>query len=270
MFNCRTVRPFGLYRHPDGEEQMPLKFKKLKQNRIFQSVVDQIQAAVIDGSLQPGDMLPSEMKLKEMFDTSRGTIREALRVLEQKGLVEIKTGAGGGAAVKAVDTEKIAEGLDLLIQYQKVSLDHLAEFREEIEGIVAALAAERASDSDLLRLKQYPDEFSGLLRRKKVNWKACAELDVHFHVCVARIAGNPVFEAVLQMVHENILGHWERFSLKDPVILQENEQDIRDMVTAIASGEADNARALARHHVRKFKAHLEETNHQIHYGEKGK
>ncbi len=92
---------------------MALKFKKSKPTRIFQDVVDQIQRAIIDGSLKPGDVLPSEMKLKEMFSTSRGTIREALRILEQKGLVDIKTGVGGGAIIKTVDTEKIAEGLDL-------------------------------------------------------------------------------------------------------------------------------------------------------------
>ena len=140
---------------------MKVGFKKLKQNRIFHGVVDQIQEAIIDGSLQPGDQLPSELKLKDMFETSRGTVREALRTLEQKGLIEIKTGVGGGPVVKGVNTQKIAEDLDLLIQYQKVTHEHLAEFREGVEGIVAGLAAERATLNDIARLKALLSEAEG-------------------------------------------------------------------------------------------------------------
>ena len=96
----------------DRKKVVDLQFKRTKPVRIFQSVVDQIQAAILDGRLAPGDVLPSEMKLKDMFATSRGTIREALRVLEQKGLVDIKTGVAGGAVVRAPNTEKLTEGLD--------------------------------------------------------------------------------------------------------------------------------------------------------------
>ncbi|MCP4669772.1 MAG: FadR family transcriptional regulator, partial [Desulfobacula sp.] len=109
-------------------------FKKAKQNRVFQDVVDQIQNAILNGELAPGSKLPPERALKDMFDTSRGTLREALRVLEQKGLIEIKLGVAGGAIVKRIDTEPIAESLALLIRSGKVSLKHLSEFRILIEG----------------------------------------------------------------------------------------------------------------------------------------
>jgi len=56
---------------------MQLKFEKMKPSRSFQHVADQIQAAILDGTLKSGDKLPAEMKLKDMFDTSRGTVREA-------------------------------------------------------------------------------------------------------------------------------------------------------------------------------------------------
>ncbi len=71
-------------------------FQKAKQNRIFQDVVDQIQEAILQGRLKAGNKLPSERELQEIFQTSRGTLREALRVLEQKGLITIKTGVSGG------------------------------------------------------------------------------------------------------------------------------------------------------------------------------
>ncbi|MBW1890645.1 MAG: FadR family transcriptional regulator, partial [Deltaproteobacteria bacterium] len=129
-------------------------FHVASQNRIFQDIVGQIQEAILEGRLQTGDTLPSERDLKEMFNTSRGTLREALRVLEQKGLIEIKLGVGGGSVVKAVGVDKISESLALLIRTQRVSLNHLAEFREAVEGIIAAQAAERATPADIKQLKE--------------------------------------------------------------------------------------------------------------------
>ncbi len=81
-------------------------FKALKPNRAFQLVVEQIEASILDGHYSPGDNLPSELQLKEMFKTSRGTVREALRVLEEKGLIEIKPGAGGGRPLRSRNTIK--------------------------------------------------------------------------------------------------------------------------------------------------------------------
>jgi len=93
-------------------------FQEAKQNRIFQDVIVQIQEAILQGKLKAGDKLPPERELKEMFKTSRGTLREALRVLEQKGLIRIKTGVNGGAIVKPLTTHQVSESLALLIRYQ--------------------------------------------------------------------------------------------------------------------------------------------------------
>jgi len=94
-------------------------FQKARQNRIFQDMVEQIQEAILQGTLNPGDKLPPERELKEVFEASRGTLREALRILEQKGLITIKTGVAGGAVVNALTTDQVSESLDLLIRYQK-------------------------------------------------------------------------------------------------------------------------------------------------------
>ena len=79
-------------------------FEAAKQTKVFQNVVEQIQEAILDGRLTTGQTLPAERELKEMFSISRGTLREALRVLEQKGLIEIRLGVNGGAVVTAEDT----------------------------------------------------------------------------------------------------------------------------------------------------------------------
>jgi DNA-binding FadR family transcriptional regulator len=133
-------------------------FRVAKQNRIFQDVVEQIQEAIIQGHLKVGDRLPAERELKEMMQTSRSTLREALRVLEQKGLIEIKLGMGGGAVVKAVSSDLVAESLDLLIRSRQVSLRHIAEFRERVEGDVVRLATSRLKDADIDALDKLLEE----------------------------------------------------------------------------------------------------------------
>ena len=125
-------------------------FRKTQHNRVFQDLVDQIQAAILDGRLKPGDKLPSQRDLVDMFQTSRASIREALRVLEQKGLIEVKLGVSGGAVIKTAGTESITADLTLLMQQQQVSFDHLAEFRESIEGDVAAMAGLNKQEADRL------------------------------------------------------------------------------------------------------------------------
>ncbi len=133
---------------------MNLNFKKMVPLKSYQNVVGQIQEAICEGILKEGDRLPSEMKLKEMFDTSRGTIREALRVLEQKGLIVIKTGVNGGPTVREANTEPISDSIALLIQQQKVSLEHLAQFRTLMEGYISEQAALLAKKEDILRLEK--------------------------------------------------------------------------------------------------------------------
>ena len=211
---------------------MTLEFEKVAPTRVFQNVVEQIQDAIFDGRLEAGDQLPSEMKLKEMFQTGRGTIREALRVLEQKGLVEIRTGAAGGAVVCAPDASKVTESLDLLVQCRKVTFDQLAQFREEVEGAVAARAAAVVRKGDIGRLEGLLDEARGLLAEGCTDPKSFSRIDVRLHIAMAEIVGNPLFVAVLRMVHENVLDAYERFSLS-PELLRENFRDLEELVEAL-------------------------------------
>jgi DNA-binding FadR family transcriptional regulator len=237
--------------------EMNVKFTKPKQARIFQHVVDEIQAAILNGRLKPGDQLPPEMKLGEMFATSRGSIREALRVLEQKGLIDIKTGVAGGAVVRSPDHSQVTESLNLLVQSQQVSLNHLLEFRQEIEGIVAALAAKRATDEDISILKELLKQARGLLGRAETNGDKLMEIDTKLHVSIAKISGNPVFIAVLRMVHENILNTYDWLALKSSYALNSNFKDMEILVQTIETKNHERARLLAQEHVRKCHQYAE-------------
>lgn len=233
-------------------------FKKYQQNRIFEDLAAQIETAIFDGRLQAGDKLPSQRDLVEMFQTSRAPLREALRVLEQKGLIDIKRGARGGAVVKMPDTEPAVESLALLVRHRKISLRELSEFREGVEGNVAALAAQRATPQDVKELKDLLQQAKTFLEAGVKAWESFNRMDNAIHVAIARMAGNRVYEFVLRMVHDNILRFYEDHPLQDERFMKENFQDLTDIISALEKKQGTVVRSLMHSHVRRFTRHMNE------------
>lgn len=237
-------------------------FRAAKQNRIFQDVVEQIQEAIIQGRLKVGERLPAERELKEMLQTSRSTLREALRVLEQKGLIEIKLGMGGGAVVRTVTSDLVAESLDLLIRSQKVSLHHIAEFRERVEGDVVALATPRMDEADRQRLKKLLDDARACVHRGAEAVSDFLTADKHIHLCFARITGNPIYVSILKTIHDNIRRYYDDFLLMQEPEMNENLKDLEDVVAAMDDRDAERAKKLLQAHVRRFNSHMEHRKRQ--------
>jgi GntR family transcriptional regulator, transcriptional repressor for pyruvate dehydrogenase complex len=232
-------------------------FRAARQNRIFQDVVEQIQEAIIDGQLKVGDRLPSERDLKEMLQTSRSTLREALRVLEQKGLIEIKLGMGGGAVVKKVTSDLVAESLDLLIRSNQVSLKHIAEFRERVEGDVVRLATSRLTESDLDVLEKLLDDSRQCLARGVDGVPDFLSADQQVHQYFAKITGNPIYISLFKTMHDNIRRYFDELLFREESEMRENLQDLENVVAAMKKGDADTACRIVRTHVRRFNEYME-------------
>jgi DNA-binding FadR family transcriptional regulator len=232
-------------------------FQTAKPTKVFQDVVVQIEEAILAGRIQTGETLPSERDLKEMFRISRGTLREALRVLEQKGLIEIRLGVGGGSVVKAVDGGRVTESLGLLIRSQKVSLQHLAEFREALEGSIAAQAAERRTAADVRKLKYLLAHARSCLHTDRRR-DEFLDVDRQLHTTIAAATRNPIYQSVLDSIHDNIHRYYDRFLSMDERELEENYRDLCDLVESIAKGNALDARRLAREHVQRFNAYMQQ------------
>lgn len=231
-------------------------FKKTSQQRIFEDLVAQIEGAILDGRLKAGDRLPAQRDLVNMFQTSRGPLREALRVLEQKGLLDIKRGVRGGAVVKLPSMTPVAESLGLLVRHREITLAELSEFREGVEGNVAAIAAQRATPDDLRELKRLLAQAKKHVQTGVSAWEPFCKVDNRIHVAIARAAGNRVYEFVLRMVHDNIQHYYEAHPLKDIQIMQENYQDLCDVVTALEKQQATAVRSLMQSHVRRFNRYM--------------
>lgn len=231
-------------------------FKKTNQQRIFEDLVSQIEGAILDGRLKAGDKLPAQRDLVDMFQTSRGSLREALRVLEQKGLLDIKRGVRGGAVIKMPGVAPVAESLGLLVRHRKITLAELAEFREGVEGNVASIAARRATPADLRRINDLLEQAGEYAGRGVEAWEPFCRVDNRIHLAIAKAAGNRVYEFVLRMVHDNIQPYYEAYPLKTRRFMQENYRDLCDIVKALENQQATVVRSLMQSHVRRFSRYM--------------
>ena len=231
-------------------------FKKAKQSRVFQDVVEQIQDAIISGKLSPGTKLPPERELKDRFNTSRGTLREALRVLEQKGLIEIKLGVSGGAIVKRIDAEPVVASLALLIRSGGVSLEHLAEFRIKIEGSLVELAATRATKKDIKELEALFNQAKAYY--EKNDWENFLKIDEKVHTYIGTMTRNPVFQFVQKTIHDNIHRYYEEYLPMNKQRTLENLTDFEKIIDAMKVNDAKTASAIIMDHVKRFSDKMQE------------
>ncbi len=237
---------------------MGLSFVKMKPRKSYQHVVEQIQSAIFDGEILPGDRLPSEMKLKDMFETSRGTVREALRVLEQKGLISIRTGVKGGARVEPANTEAMKESMAMLIRHKKVSLQHLAQFRELLEGHAAEQAALLSTPAAIEVLTAILTEIRAHVETGPCDWDTFNRLDARFHQALAEMGENPLLEANLKTIHQNIHAYFHQFLPFSLALLKKDLKDLSDILSAVSRGREKEAGELARQHVARFSKLMEE------------
>ena len=135
-------------------------------------------------------------------------------------------------------------------------MNHLAEFREDVEGIVAAHAALRRTKEDILQLHKLVEAARNCVAGGTSQRNAFIEIDKQIHMTLARAAKNPIYISVLHSVHENIHRYYDRFLSMEERELQENYQDLCDLVEAVENRAADHARQLARSHVRRFNHYM--------------
>jgi GntR family transcriptional regulator, transcriptional repressor for pyruvate dehydrogenase complex len=227
-------------------------FRRAAHQRAFEDVISQIQSRILEGKLQAGDRLPSERQLQEDFQISRNTLREALRALEQKGLITVKTGMKGGAIICPVDTKGVSESLDLLLQYQKISLAELSEFREEVEGLVAAKAAAMAKKEDIAYLRGLLGSIEEALPRGEPGWDDISRLDTLFHLRLARITRNRMYESVLHTVHDNMNHYFEQFLFKNQTVFRNTYKELCRITEAIEKKDPEGARAGLQRHLQRY------------------
>jgi GntR family transcriptional repressor for pyruvate dehydrogenase complex len=173
-------------------------FDRIDRRRYSEQVIQMVVAEIMSDNLAIGDRLPGEKELTEQFNVSRTVVREALRVLEESGLVEIRKGPKGGAFVTRSFHKPVSSSLKNLIAHGQISIDHLFDVRALVEPHIAVQAALHARPADLEPLRALIEESSA--RQDDVS--LLKSNNIRFHLLLARAAGNPVLSIVMESVIE--------------------------------------------------------------------
>jgi DNA-binding FadR family transcriptional regulator len=167
----------------------------------------QLEAAIVGGKFKPGTGLPSERLLQEQFGTGRGVIREAISALRQKGLVEVRKGAKGGAYVRRLEVSNVSESLALFLRQNHVGTQDLIEFRESVDRTITLLAVSRASEEDKQALVAAAEDLEREVQGENPDYAHVAEVDRELNLMLARMAGNPIFEWIMHAVQLGFSSH---------------------------------------------------------------
>ena len=173
-----------------------MKFTPIKPKKVSTQIADQIRTSVLAGEFNPGEKLPPERELAEMFGVSRPSVREALNILASSGLVE--TYQGGGTVVRSLVENSGGTPLSELIRIDGDRALDVIEVRKGMESWTAWYAATRALPEDVRRIKVVVDGMAKNLEE----FKASEDYDAHFHMLVARATHNVVWSHMMQSLFD--------------------------------------------------------------------
>lgn len=229
--------------------------------RLSDSIVSQIEALIVDGTLRPGDALPPEREFARQLGVSRPSLREAILKLEARGLVLLRR--GGGYCVADVTGPTLTDPLVRLLQEHPRTAYDILELRRGLEEVAAFLAAQRATDADRKLLKE---RFAAAVKAdvSKGDPLRSAEADLRFHLAVADASHNVALVHVVRGLHNLLRSSVARFrarifSMQDgsEKLLRQQHRAIYD---AVMAGDPEAARQAAHLHLNYVEATLKEAD----------
>ncbi len=198
----------------------------IKSTRIYEEIVRQVKQLIADGKLKSGDQLPPERDLAEKFMVSRTSVREALRALQSRGLVEIR--AGEGAFVRDISVEMLIEPLALVILPHREAVGELFEARRLLEPAIAALAARRATREELAEMERILDDQA----KEVAHGRTGVVQDTALHGAIANSAHNRAITRIVSALMD-LLSQSREESLHTPGRPTRSHEDHRRILEAI-------------------------------------
>src|ERR1700736_3428036 len=170
-------------------------YKAVQSSRLYEQIVKQIEESIEKGALKAGDQLPAERELALQFGVSRTAVREAVKALHEKGLVEAYPGRG--TFITSETSNSIRLTFDRLVKAdQRDGTLHLVEVREILEPEIAAMAAKRADKEGLEQLR----EAVQIMENAKHDPEQFIEADLDFHLALAEAAANPLILSLIDSI----------------------------------------------------------------------
>jgi DNA-binding FadR family transcriptional regulator len=229
----------------EGIEQMSgPAARPMKQSEI---VARQIVAQILGDGLGEGTRLPTERAMLEEYRVGRSTLREALRLLESRGIINIRTGRDGGPVVRRPRPSDLGEAMTLILQFEGIAFSEVFAARQALEPILAGMAAKNADEFLLRALRECVDRMASFLDQSVVFHSE----NLRFHEFIACAAGSPVLEllsSAVEWVADGIA-----FGAVDAGFSQAQRQVALNwherINEAIASGDATVAEAMMEGHL---------------------
>jgi DNA-binding FadR family transcriptional regulator len=217
-----------------------------------QRVAEAIKQWVVEEGWEPGQRLPSETALIARFGMAKGTIREAIRLLEAQGLVRSRTGPGGGVFVHQVSEARASALLGNYFYFVRPSIDDIYQLRAALEPELAASLAGRLSEAHLARLEAAIAEAAAPAQSDEEEAQRHAA-SLGFHAALAEMSGNPLLRFVIRFLAEllsEVTVVRGLHSGTDPALWQSGQDYQTRLVAALRAGDAATARAVMAAHMR--------------------
>src|SRR5918999_2292886 len=147
-------------------QELMAMVRKVRSRRVSETIAKRIKNQISSGKLTAGEKLPAEREMARRYNTSRVSVREAYRSLEELGLLAIRRGADGGAFINEMGHDAVQRSLSLVLKLGRTSHQELTEARLLIEPPIARLAARRAGPEEIARLKNLLERQEAALARK--------------------------------------------------------------------------------------------------------
>lgn len=229
---------------------MPLK--PINKPRLSEAAIDQIKDLIVSQQLEPGSKLPSERKLVDELQISRASVREALRILEIMGLVEVKPGKG--AYVKGLAGDLFVPLPNWLSDHKETLHNHF-EARLVLEPAAAGFAATRATKHDIRKLGDALSEFRRKLAEKDI--VGMISSDIHFHSHIGAATGNKTIKLLMDTITRFLFDGWKA-TLRVEGRPQKTVVEHGKILKAIIEKDEKKARNAMKRHLRNAVNNLKE------------
>lgn len=215
----------------------------IERTKVFEQIVAQIERRILSGELRHGDYLGSERELAEQFGASRTAVREALKTLAQRGLVDMQPGRG--TMVIDGTSQAMRHSLYLMMRIgSQHTQAHLTEVREILEPEIAALAAKRAEDEHIAAMRAAIETMEHTLS----DADAFIAADNDFHRALARGSGNPLILALMDSIVD-LLSDQRKMVFAVPGGSRRGQMHHKRVLNAIVARDPEAARKSMRAHL---------------------
>jgi len=225
-------------------------YKEVHVGRLYEKIVAQIEKKILDGDLKPGDRLPSERELGLQFGVSRTSIREAIRVLTLKNLVEVIHGRG--TFVTEPTSRTLRYTFDKMVDIARQDgSGHLIEIREIIEPEIAALAAKNSSEDNIAFIRDAVETMENH-KDDPAHWEDYVEADLDFHLGLAEGSKNPLFLVLIDLFVVQLRDQRRRAARKDGGLYRGQTYHWK-ILEAVEKKDSETARDLMQDHIKQIR-----------------